>query len=131
MPDGQVSPGARKSVLWIALGRQRVGKTTVLNAAVQYFRERGCSIEVWNADQQNRSHSLSTFFGDALVPPPGGLVDGKLWIQDRRMDQLRRRLLSGLHAAACGPGRSGRSRAGLFRGRRRKGQAKAGAAVDL
>src|SRR5260370_41277706 len=98
MPDGQVSPGARKSVLWIALGRQRVGKTTVLNAAVQYFRERGCSIEVWNADQQNRSHSLSTFFGDALVPPPGGLVDGKLWIEERLMDQVRRRFHAVLDA---------------------------------
>jgi hypothetical protein len=91
MPDGEVSRSTPKSVLWIALGRQRVGKTTVLNAAVQYFRERGCPIEVWNADQQNRSHSLSTFFGDALVPPPGGLVDGRLWIEERLTDQVRRR----------------------------------------
>jgi hypothetical protein len=91
MPGGERAGGPRKAVLWIALGRQRVGKTTVLNAAVQYFRERGCAIEVWNADQQNRSHSLSTFFPDALSPPPGGLVDGKLWIEERLMDQVGRR----------------------------------------
>jgi hypothetical protein len=98
MPNRQISSGERKSVLWIALGRQRVGKTTVLNAAVQYFREKGCPIEVWNADQQNRSHSLSTFFADALVPPPGGLVDGKLWIEERLMDQVRRRVHAVLDA---------------------------------
>lgn len=90
MDDFKEVPTARKAVLWIALGRQRVGKTTVLNATVQYFRQRGCVIEVWNADQQNRSHTLSTFFGAAVVPPPGGLVDGKLWIEERLMDQVRR-----------------------------------------
>ena len=91
MPDGQTAKGMGKDVLWIALGRQRVGKTTVLNAAVQYFRSQGCEFEVWNADQQNRSHSLSTFFQDALMPAPGGLIDGRLWIEERLQDQVRRR----------------------------------------
>jgi hypothetical protein len=91
MPDGQTAKGMGKDVLWIALGRQRVGKTTVLNAAVQHFRSQGCEFEVWNADQQNRSHSLSTFFQDALMPAPGGLIDGRLWIEERLQDQVRRR----------------------------------------
>ena len=29
---------------------------------------------------------MLTFFGDALVLLPGGLVDGKLWIEDRLTD---------------------------------------------
>jgi len=81
MPDGHKSRMDQRSLLWIALGRQRVGKTALLNAAVQYFRALGCHIEIWNADQQNRTHSLSTFFADAAVPPAGGLADGKLWIE--------------------------------------------------
>ena len=62
MPDGHVGKVAQRPLLWVASGRQRVGKTTLLNAAVQYFRALGSHIEVWNADQQNRTHSLSTVF---------------------------------------------------------------------
>ena len=74
MPDGQNPMRVRRGVLWIALGRQRVGKTTVLNAAVQYFQSLGYVFEVWNADQQNRSHSLTTFFPDALAPLMNPLI---------------------------------------------------------
>lgn len=92
MLDGQGSSAERRSVLLVALGRQRVGKTTVLSAAVQYFGSQGCEFEVWNADQQNRSHSLSTFFPEALVPPVGGMVDGRLWVEERLNDQVKRRV---------------------------------------
>ena len=91
MPDGQVSNRAAHSLLWVALGRQRVRKTTLLNAAVQYFRALGSPIEVWNADQQNRTHTLSTFFCDAAVPPPGGLADSRMWIEEKLADQAARR----------------------------------------
>ena len=90
MPDGH-TPSSKRSRLWVAVGRQRVGKTALLNTAVQYFRALGSHIEVWNADQQNRTHSLSTFFGDAATPPPGGLADAKLWIEQRLIDQGRHR----------------------------------------
>lgn len=114
MPDDMFSPrtgdGVRRAggtghaaasdrpVLWIALGRQRVGKTVVLSAAAQFFRARGVALEVWNADQQNRSHSLSRFFPDALGPEgEGGLADGRDWIAQR---------VDGLAADAAG-GRGG------------------------
>lgn len=74
---------ARRPIITIAFGRQRVGKTAVLNTVGQYYRERGCPVQVWNADQQNRSHSLSTFFADAQTVPAGGLDDGKKWIEAR------------------------------------------------
>jgi hypothetical protein len=58
MPDGHFSRDGRRRLLMVALGRQRVGKTALLNTIVQYFRAEGNEIEVWNADQQNRTHSL-------------------------------------------------------------------------
>lgn len=93
-------PADARPVLWIALGRQRVGKTVVLSAAAQFFRARGAELEIWNADQQNRSHSLSRFFPDALAPEgEGGLLDGRDWIMER-VDAL-----AGGAAAAGGPPR--------------------------
>ncbi len=67
----------RRPILTIAFGRQRVGKTALLNAMGQFYRERGCPVQIWNADQQNRSHSLSTFFRDAKTVPNGGTKGGQ------------------------------------------------------
>ena len=81
--------GERRPIITIAFGRQRVGKTALLNAMGQYYRERGCRLQVWNADQQNRSHALSTFFSDAKTAPAGGLDDGKAWIEERFEELVR------------------------------------------
>jgi len=94
MPDGHFSRDGRRRLLMVALGRQRVGKTALLNTIVQYFRAEGNEIEVWNADQQNRTHSLSTFFSDARVPPEGGLVDAGGWIESK----LKHQAEHGYHA---------------------------------
>lgn len=91
MPDGHMKPMDRLPILWIALGRQRVGKTALLNTAVQYFRTRGNPIRVWNADQQNRSHTLSVFFPDAEEVPNSGIEDGKTWIEGRIEDLIHHR----------------------------------------
>jgi len=82
---------SRMPILWIALGRQRVGKTAVLNSAVQFFREAGAPVRIWNADQQNRSHSLSQFFPDAETVPAGGIEDAKAWIEQRLEDLVEHR----------------------------------------
>ena len=87
MPDGHFSRDGRRRLLLVALGRQRVGKTAVLNTVVQYFRAGGSEIVVWNADQHNRTHSLSTFFPDASLPPEGGLMDTRGWIESKLKDQ--------------------------------------------
>jgi hypothetical protein len=94
MPDGHFSRDGQRRLLMVALGRQRVGKTALLNTIVQYFRAEGNEIEVWNADQQNRTHSLSTFFSDASVPPEGGLVDTGGWIES----MLKHQVEHGYHA---------------------------------
>lgn len=75
---------ARQPVLIIAVGRQRVGKTTALNVTIEIFRSRGAEIEIWNADLHNRTHTLSLFHKDALQPPEGtSLEDQKRWIEER------------------------------------------------
>lgn len=89
MPDEAILPARRPRILLTAIGRQRVGKTVLLNTTVQYFRALGSHIEVWNADQQNRTHSLSTFFPDAGAPGAGGLIDAKEWIEGRLIDLVR------------------------------------------
>jgi hypothetical protein len=91
MPDGQINPVERLPILWIAMGRQRVGKTALLNTAIQYFRAGGNPVRVWNADQQNRSHTLSVFFPDADEVPNGGVEDGKAWIESRIEDLIKHR----------------------------------------
>jgi hypothetical protein len=94
MPDSQFSRDGQGRLLRGALGRQRVGKTAVLNTVVQYFRAQGSEIEVWNADQQHRTHSLSTFFPDASVPPEDELRDNRRWIESKIKEQSER----GYHA---------------------------------
>ena len=75
---------ARQPVLIIAVGRQRVGKTTLLNVLIEMYRGLGAEIEVWNADLHNRTHTLSLFHKDALQPPNGTSVeDQKRWIEER------------------------------------------------
>jgi hypothetical protein len=89
MPDGQNAHSHIRGRLIVVLGRQRVGKTTVMNACVQYCRALGGQIEVWNADQQNRTHTLSTFFADAAEPPAGGLADVQGWIEEQLSGLVR------------------------------------------
>jgi hypothetical protein len=42
MRNGHVPNRGRRSLLLVALGRQRVGKTVMLSTTVQYFRALGC-----------------------------------------------------------------------------------------
>ncbi len=81
----------RLPIIWVALGRQRVGKTALLNSAVQFFRESGNHVRVWNADQQNKSHAISQFFADAEHVPEGGIEDAKVWIEGRLEDLIEHR----------------------------------------
>lgn len=83
--------GVHKPVLLIAVGRQRVGKTTLLNALAQHFRTAGADLRIWNADLLNRTHSLSNFHPEALEAPIGSFDDTKAWIEARIGDQITHR----------------------------------------
>ncbi len=92
-PSPQQAPeDGREPVLLVAVGRQRVGKTTLLNALVEIYRKAGADIEVWNADLHNRTHTLSLFHEDALSPRPGASVeDQRAWIEERVRGQVKHR----------------------------------------
>ena len=83
---------ARQPVLVVAVGRQRVGKTTLLNALVEIYRKAGADLEVWNADLHNRTHALSLFHADALSPRFGASAeDQQAWIEERVRSQVKHR----------------------------------------
>jgi hypothetical protein len=82
----------RQSVLIVAVGRQRVGKTTLLNVLTEIYRARGAALRIWNADLHNRTHTLSLFHKDALEPLPGAsVVEQRSWIEDRVREQVAQR----------------------------------------
>lgn len=70
-------------VVMMVLGRQRVGKTSVLNAVAQYLKARGAEFEIWDGDQQNTSYNLSLFHRNALKPPEGDPEEVKVWLEQR------------------------------------------------
>jgi hypothetical protein len=80
----------RRPVLIIAVGRQRVGKTSFLNTTVQFLRAHGAEFVVWNADRLNRTYSLSLFHQDVLEPPSSDPEDVKAWLEERFADLVRR-----------------------------------------
>lgn len=73
----------RRPVLIITVGRQRVGKTTVLNALVQFLHERGAEFEIWNGDTQNESYNLSLFHPNVLTPPSVDSEEVRIWLEGR------------------------------------------------
>jgi len=86
-----MSDSSTKPVLWVAVGRQRVGKTALLSTAAQFLRARGVELDVWNGDQQNQLHGVSRFFEDASEAPVGAIGRGKRWIEQRVEEQIRTR----------------------------------------
>lgn len=77
--------GDRRPLLIFVVGRQRVGKTTLLNTVVQFVRAHGGDMAVWNADMLNRSYSLSMFHTGVLEPPSADTEDVKAWLEGRFM----------------------------------------------
>src|SRR5260370_20759722 len=84
-------------------GRGRAGKTTVANVLVQFCRERGANLRVWNADRQNETHSLSVFHPDAVRPPSDDPDDKGAWLEEAFDAQVRERFDSVLDLAGGGP----------------------------
>jgi hypothetical protein len=78
----------RRPILFIGVGRQRVGKTTFLNTLIQALREQGSELVIWNADLLNVTYSLSLFHPDVLEPPSADFEDVKAWLEDRIQDQI-------------------------------------------
>ena len=84
-------------------GRGRAGKTTVANVFVQFCRERGANLRVWNADRQNETHSLSVFHSDAIRPPSDDPDDKGAWLEESFDAQVQERFDSVLDLAGGDP----------------------------
>ncbi|WP_158744960.1 hypothetical protein [Acidisphaera sp. L21] len=78
----------RRPILFIGIGRQRVGKTTFLNTVIQAVREQGANLVIWNADLLNVTYNLPLFHDDVLEPPSADFDDVKSWLEERIQDQI-------------------------------------------
>jgi hypothetical protein len=78
----------RRPVLFIGVGRQRVGKTTFLNTVIQAMREQGAGFVIWNADLLNVTYNLPLFHDDVLEPPSAEFEDVKSWLEERIQDLI-------------------------------------------
>ena len=80
--DQKAAAPKRKPVIFTIIGRQRVGKTTLLNALAQTIHEQGGTPEIWNTDLLNRSHSISSFH-DAKSPTGGDTKRQRKWLEEK------------------------------------------------
>jgi hypothetical protein len=78
----------RRPILFVCVGRQRVGKTTFLNTMIQALREQGSDLVIWNADLLNITYSLSLFHTGVLEPPSADFEDVQAWLEERIQDQI-------------------------------------------
>jgi hypothetical protein len=88
MPKSTKAQSDRRPVLFIGVGRQRVGKTTFLNTVIQSMREQGAQFVIWNADLLNVTYNLPLFHDDVLEPPSADFEDVKSWLEERIQDQI-------------------------------------------
>ena len=79
----------RRPILFITIGRQRVGKTTTLNTIVQFVHARGGRFVVWNGDRLNQTYNLAQFHKDVVEPPTAGFDEVQVWLEDRIRDQVQ------------------------------------------
>lgn len=61
MSETNLTADVRRPILMVVVGRQRVGKTTVVNSIIQKVRESGSDLKIWNADTNNTSYNLGMF----------------------------------------------------------------------
>lgn len=91
MPDTNTVTELRQPLLLVVVGRQRVGKTSVVNTIIQKVREAGGQLQVWNADNNNTSYNLGMFYDDVLSPSSSNSGDVRQWLEQRFSDQITRR----------------------------------------
>ena len=75
----------------VVVGRQRVGKTSFLNALAQYLQERGAEFAIWDTDQMNTTNNMSVFHAQASSPSSERREDVKAWLEERFLDIAERR----------------------------------------
>jgi len=84
-------PVERQPVTGFVCGRGRVGETVLANTLVQFCRQHGARLEVWNSDRQNETHSLNVFHADASQPATDDPEEKRLWFEGNLDRQVRGR----------------------------------------
>ncbi|WP_291366536.1 FAD-binding oxidoreductase [Acetobacter sp. UBA5411] len=72
--------------LIVAIGRQRVGKTTLLKAVTEISRSQGANPEIWNTDMMNKSHAIDVLGGDVFSPTQSSVAGQAKWLEQRILD---------------------------------------------
>ncbi|MBS1035656.1 MULTISPECIES: hypothetical protein [Gluconobacter] len=82
-PAAEAKP--RRPRLIVAIGRQRVGKTTILKAITEITLQQGGDPQVWNTDIMNKSHAIDTVGVDVLTPPEQHASGQAAWLEEQIM----------------------------------------------
>ncbi|MFT8720333.1 FAD-binding oxidoreductase [Acetobacter sp.] len=86
----KTGPETRLPTLYVAIGRQRVGKTTLLKLIDEVTKHQGGDIEVWNADTLNRSNSVATIGREVIQAPGQSVPEQTDWLLEK-LDGMKAR----------------------------------------
>jgi len=84
-------PETEAPVIFTVIGRQRTGKTTLLNALAETVHRQGGTPEIWNTDLLNRSHSINQFHAETRSPSEADLTSQRKWLEHRIMEMVEHR----------------------------------------
>ncbi|WP_102325778.1 MULTISPECIES: FAD-binding oxidoreductase [Komagataeibacter] len=73
--------------LMMAIGRQRVGKTTFLKVLTELTQQQGGHPEIWNTDSLNKSNTIASL-GDYVLEPATVTAKGQAAWLEQRIEQL-------------------------------------------
>ena len=70
-----------RPTLLVAIGRQRVGKTTFLKSLAEITAQQGGRPEIWNTESMNRSHTLSSLGPQVLEADSMSPTGQAAWLE--------------------------------------------------
>lgn len=72
-----------RPTLLVAIGRQRVGKTTFLKSLAEITAQQGGKPEIWNTDSMNRSHTISSLGSHVLEADSTSPSGQAAWLEEQ------------------------------------------------
>ncbi len=81
-------PEQRQSILMVVVGRQSVGKITVVNTIIQKVREADGQLRIWTAGVNSTFHSPGMIHDDVPVPSSAVSGNGEIRLEQRLEDQM-------------------------------------------
>ncbi|NHN86054.1 FAD-binding oxidoreductase [Acetobacter musti] len=72
-----------KPTLLVAIGRQRVGKTTFLKSLAEITTQQGGKPEIWNTDSMNRSHTIASLGSHVREANSTSAAGQAAWLEEQ------------------------------------------------